>query len=67
MGQDTDNDPGPATPDPAADGSELREDELEKVSGGIALLVPAVQKIRDTAARSIQTEGITIPHEKISR
>ena len=55
------------TEEPAAE--ELGPEELEKVNGGIALLVPAVQKVREAASSSsgdpIPTESISLNFEKI--
>lgn len=41
---------------------ELATEELEQVKGGIGMLVPAVQKVRNAAARS----GDALPMEEIS-
>jgi len=40
----------PSAPEAPTTANELAEDQLEQVSGGVGMLLPAVQKIREAAA-----------------
>ena len=46
--------------------TELNEAELDQVQGGVGLLLPAVQSVRESAARrSVPTENFSLNYEKI--
>ena len=53
----------PLAPNTTRDESELGEDELGQVDGGLALLLPAVQKVREAAA-SAPVESLALNFTK---
>lgn len=47
---------------------ELNEAELDQVTGGIGLLLPAVQAVREPSARkAVPAENISIAYEEIKQ
>ena len=72
MSQSTENEPKvPAPSSTEISAPELRDDELEKVTGGVAHLLPAVQKVRHAVAPpstdgSIPTETLSLNFDKIT-
>lgn len=45
----------------------ISEEELKHVKGGIALLLPAVQKVREAAARTDHKEWIVVDSVAFNR